>query len=471
MRGKLGESLSSIQKFDVQFERTTSSLEALREYALGRAEVSKGQFRQAIEHQWRAVEIDPNFASAWTALATMYNDTNEPGLAAECAAKAFALRDRVSEYEKARITVFYYLYVTGELEQMIEAQQAFIQNYPRDYTGPGNLADFYHRTGQFKPAVTAAREALRLNPNSANLHKNPAEFLLNFNRFAEAKEVCAGALSQNLDSFDIRGLLYTFAFVSGDTAAQQEQLTWAGGKPDEYQAVYWQAQQATFLGAWRESQELARRATALAVRHDAPEAGAQYLADAALHAAVLGQAVQVAGLADAALRLVRNKYVLVRAALALALAGQAVQAQLLVRELEQQYPKDTFVTQLWLPTINATFALQKGETQTAIQLLAAAQRYELAGEFWPQTMRAQAYLKLKQGAQAAAAYQQILDQRGQAPLSALYPRATLGLARAAALQGAAAKSRRAYQDFLTLWKEADAALPVLIEAQRELAQR
>ena len=465
LRGKLGESLGSIQKFDAQLERTTSSLDALKEYTLGRAEGTKGQYLKAIEHSRRAVDLDPNFAMAWNLLAIYYN--NQPALAAECAGKAFALRDRVSESEKPLITVFYYRNVTGELDKAIEAQEAFKQNYPRDHTGPGNLANLYNISGQFEKAVPFAREALRLNPNSEAWHDNLAWALMHLNRFAEAKDVGARSLGQKLDSFYIRNYLYSLAFVSGDAAAMEEQIAWASGKPDEYRAVNWQTQTAAFAGAWRHSQDLARRATEMAVHSEANEVGAQYAAEAALRAVALGQGAQAVSLADAALKLARTKDTLTYAALALALAGEAAKSQPLVNELEKQHPKDTLVNQLWLPVIKGALELRKGNAQAAIELLETAKRYEPVAEFWPQYVRGLAYLKLGKVAEAAAEYQKILDHRGEGPQSALYPLAHLGLARAAALLGDTAKARQEYQEFFTIWKDADSDLPILIEAKKD----
>jgi hypothetical protein len=269
-------------------------------------------------------------------LATYFNNANQPTLAADHAAKAFALRDRVSEGEKARITVFYYKYVTGEFEKAIEAQESYKQNYPREHNGPGSLSDLYLRTGQFEKAVAAAREALHLNPNTANWHANLVEGLLRLNRFAEAKEACARAQGQKLDSFAIRRFLYLLAFVSQDAAAMQEQLAWLKGKPNEYRALNWQMQTAAFAGAWRRSQNLEQQVMEMAIRSGAKEVAAQYAAEAALRAASLGQGAQVLTSAEAALKLARNQVTLTRAALALALAGAAAKAQPLVSELEQQ---------------------------------------------------------------------------------------------------------------------------------------
>ena len=319
-------------------------------------------------------------------------------------------------------------------------------DYPRDPNGPGNLGVIYGQVGQ---------------------HGNLALYLISLNRFAEAKDVCTRALGQKLDSFSIRDRLYSLAFVGNDSAAMQEQLAWASGKPNEYRAVDWESETAAFGGAWRRSQDLARRATEMAVRSDAKEVGAQYTAEAASLAAALGQNAQSVGLAEAALKLTRTKVTLTYAALALALAGDAAKTQPLMTEIEQQYPKDTIVNQLNLPMVKAALELRKGNAQAAIELLEAAKRYEPAADFWPQYLRGLAYLKIGKGAEAAAEYQKILDHRGQSPLSMLYPLAHLGLARGVALLGDPAKARQEYQEFFTMWRDADSNLPILVEAKKD----
>lgn len=467
LREKLGESLSSIQKFDAKLEVTTSSLDALKEYALGRSEQDKGQFFKAIEFYKRATEIDPNFAVAWLGLALQYTNISQPGLAAECLSKAFALSNRVSEDERARITYFYYQIVTGELEKAIEAQEAYVRSYPRAARGPGNLGNLYSITGQFEKAVAATGEALRLNPNTAIWPGNLAEALIGLNRFDEARDVCRHALAQKLDSTSIRERLYTVAFVSGDAQGLQEQVGWSSGRTDEYRAVYWLAQSASFSGRWRESNEHLRRATELALRAEAREVVAIYTADQALRAAWLGQFTESSTLAQSALKIERNRNVLTRAALAFALAGDAARAQTLIEELEQKHPKDTMVNQVWLPEIKAATELRKNNAQAAIELLETAKRYEAAAGFSPQTLRSMVYLKLGQGAQAAAEARGILDHRGQGPLSTLWPLAHLALARASAMQGDTEQARKSYQDFFALWKDADQDIPILIEARRE----
>jgi eukaryotic-like serine/threonine-protein kinase len=467
LREKLGESLSSIQKFDAKLEVTTSSLEALKEYALGRSEQDRGQSFKAIEFYKRTTEIDPNFAVAWLGLALQYTNTSQPALAAECLSKAFALSSRVSEDERARITYFYYQIVTGELEKAIEAQEAYVRSYPREARGPGNLGNLYSITGQFEKAVAATSEAQRLNPNTTIWPGNLAEALIGLNRFDEAREVCRRALAQKLDSTSIRERLYAVAFVSGDAQALHEQIDWAKGRTDEYRAVYWLAQSSSFSGRWRESNEQLRRATEIASRAQAQEVVASYTAEQALRAAWLGQSAQSITLAQSALNVERNRNVLTRAALAFAVAGEVVKAQALIEELEQKHPKDTLVNQIWLPEIKAAIELHRNNAQGALELLETTRRYEAAAAFSSQTLRILVYLKLGQGAQAAAEARQILEHRGQAPLSTLWPLAHLSLARASAMQGDTLQARKSYQDFFTIWKDADQEIPILIEAKRE----
>ncbi|HEU4870233.1 MAG TPA: protein kinase [Pyrinomonadaceae bacterium] len=468
LREQLGESLNSIQKFDAKLEVTTSSLEALKEYALGRAEQDRGQFFKAIEFYKRATELDPNFAVAWLGLGLQYFNTSQPGLASESLSKAFNVSDRVSEDERARITYFYYQIVTGELEKAIEAQEAYVRSYPREARGPGNLGNLYSITGQFDKAVVATNHALHLNPNTTIWPGNLAEALIGLNRFDEARDVCRRALSQKLDSTSIRERLYSVAFVSGDEQSLQEQIAWAGGRADEYRAVYWLTQSSSFRGKWRESNEHLRRATELALKAQAREVVAGYTAEQALRAAWLGHFAQAKTLAESALKIERNRNVLTRTALAFALAGDNAKVQPLVQELEEKHPKDTMVNQVWLPEIKAAIELRKNNAAAALELLKPTERYEAAAAFSSQMLRSLVYLKLEQGAHAEAEARKVLDHRGQSPLSSLWPLAHVMLARAAAMQGNTAEARKSYQEFLTLWKDADQDIPVFVEAKREL---
>ena len=466
LREKLGESLGSIQKFDAPLEVTTSSLEALKAFSLGLEQTQSGKFLEAIPFYKRAVETDPGFGYAYGTLAVNYYNTRQPKLAAEYAEKAFALRDRMSELEKLRITSFYYAFVTGEVDKGIETVELYKRTYPRDERGPLNLSDRCGMIGQFEKAVAEARQALALNPNNAVAYWNLADSLTRLNRFSEAKEICEQAIQQKLDTIALHYFLYQISFVEGDPAAMQQQLTWASGRLDAYMALDWQNGASAFDGQWRRAQEFSRRSIDLATRSDAKEVAARYAAEAALRAAVFGECTLARAAAAQSLAFERNQVSLTRLTLALALCGEASQTQSLVEELVKRYPKDTLINGLSLPIRGAALELQRHNPNEAIQLLETARRYEAAAEFWPQYLRGLAYLNLKSGNAAAVEFQRILDHRGEAPLSVLYPLARLGSARAFALTSDTEKSRKEYQHFFALWKDADADLPVLIDAKK-----
>ena len=466
LREKLGESLSSIERFDAPLELTTSSLEALKIFSLGFELRLKGRNAEVIPFYRRAIELDPNFAYAYLELAAIYDNTTQPRQAAEYASKAYELRDRVSELERLRITFFYQTFVTGELNSAIETLELYKQTYPRDERAFMYLSHIYCRVGRFEKAIAAAREALRLNSANAVNYVNEGEMLLHLNRFAEARQVFEQASEQNLDNLWFHTYLYQIAFILDNTAAMANQLDWFSGQADEYIALDLQTGTLAFRGEWRKAQDFSRRAVDLATRNGAAEVAARYEAEHALRATVFGQFAQAKTAAAQSHALAHTQLSLTRGALALALSGESNQAQSFVEELVKRYPKDTIINGIWLPAIRAALDLQLGNASQAIESLQPAGRYE-AAEFWPQYLRALAYLKLGHGAEAAAEFQKILDHRGQAPLSVLYPLAHLGLARAAAMNGDATKTRQAYQDLFALWKDADADLPVLIEAKKE----
>ena len=473
IRNEVGESLSSVQKFDVPLEKaTTNSLEALKAYTLGvKTALEKGD-AEAIPFDKRAIELDPNLAMAYDGLGADYHNLNQPSLAANYLKKAFELRDRVTEREKFHITALYYQLATGELEKANQTYELWLRVYPRDDTARGNLGSNYSILGQYEKAAIETRESLLLEPNSVVGYENLSQIYLSMNRFDEARTTTEEALRRNLDDIGLHLNLYALAFFQGNVAAMKEQAGWAFGKPG---AEDWMLSVESDTEAWsgrlEKARELSRRAVETARRGDEKEPAALWQANAAIREALFGNAEAARQNAAAVVALAPgSRDAESQAALAYALAGDAARAQSLADDLAKRFPQDTVVQSIWLPTIRAQIEMDRKNPARSIELLQPAAPYDL-GDVGavPVYVRAEAYLSAHQGSQAAVEFQKIVDHRGlvfNEPIGAL---AHLGLGRAYDLQGDTAKARSAYQDFLTLWKDADTGIPVLIAAKSEYA--
>jgi len=468
LREKLGETLSSIQDFDAPIEQvTTSSLEALRYYSLGLEQHSNGRYAKAIPFYERAVEVDPRFAIAFARMATCYNFMKQYESARAAASKAYEYRDRASEREKLYVSWNYYGAVIGDIDKAADALDVWKRTYPRDWEPHNLLAVRYTLTGPFDKAVEEASEATRLNPKEAKAHANLAIAFIGLNRFDEARQVLQNALGQKLETDAMHVNLYHLAFIRGDAAGAREQLDWAASTYTGYLAESWQAQAAEFHGQVAKADQLSQQAAEWAQRNNLKEIAAQLLWQDAIRDATFRQCDKVPGLTTKALSLSRDLSSLHQSANALAICNQAAAAQSLIDEMLKRFPQDSLLNSVSIPLIKAQLELARGNTIQAVQLLESARRYEVYGDFWPQYVRGQAYLKQGNGAQAATEFKGILDHRGWYPLSPLYSLAHLQYARASALSGDNATARKAYQDFFDLWKEADSALPLLTEAHQE----
>ena len=470
LRAELGESLASIQKFDAPIEQaTTSSLEAFKALSLGDEQRAKGKYAEAIPFYKRATELDPNFAVAYSRMAVMYSNLQQPESAAEFSEKAFALRDRVSERERFYIESRYYG-TAGDQDKSIEIMELWKGTYPRDFVPRTNLASAYLLAiGQYQRAAEEAQEAIRLNPNTSSTYENLSEAFLFLNRLDEAKAVIEQAVALKHDTSLDHVNLYRIAFIRGDTVAMQQQVDWASGKPTEHELVEAQGQAAISSGQLRKAKELSNRAVELAQRRDFKEVAASYASASVLREAVVGNCQRAKQGAANAVSFARSRISMSYAALALASCGEAGQAQSLIDELAKRFPKDSFVNGTWLPAIRAVLEINRNNPALAIQLLQAAARYEMGGDarLWPAYIRGLAYLRQRSGAEATSEFQKIIDHRGLVAISPLYPLAHLGLARSAVLAGDTAKARKAYQDFFALWRDADQDIPILIEAKKE----
>jgi tetratricopeptide (TPR) repeat protein len=478
LRERLGESLSSVQRFDTPVEQaTTPSLEALQAYSLGRKTmVGKGDYAAAVPLFQRAIGLDPNFAMAYASLGTSYDSLGETSLGAENTRKAYELRERVSEREKFYIESHFYNYVTGDLEKARQAYELWAQTYPRDLVPPYNLGVIYANLGQYDKMLAEYREALRLDPASGASHANLVSSYLNLNRLEEARATAEEAQAKKLDSPSLRFNLYWLAFLQNDAAGMDQKLAWSAGKLGvEDVLLANEADTAAYSGRLGKAREFSRRAVASAERAEEKEAAAGYEAEAALREALFGNAAEARKRVAAALVLATGRDVQDGAALALAFAGDAARAQPLADDLAKRFPEDTIVQFNYLPRIHAQLALIRNDSSKAIEALQAAAPYELGTPFSPSALypvyvRGEAYLAGHQASKAAAEFQKILDHRGvvtNEPIGAL---AHLGLARAYVLQGDTAKARAAYNDFLTLWKDADPEIPILRAAKSEYAK-
>jgi len=473
LRTKLGESLPSVQKFDVPVEATTSSLEALKNYSMGITIMREKGDAPSIPFFKRAIELDPNFPIAYSALSVSCGNLNQRSLALEYATKAYQLRDRVTEREKLRITASYFN-ATGELDREAQTYELWTANYPRDFVPHNNLGNAYGSMGQYDKALAEYQEALRLAPTVSH-YSNLGATYVNLNRLEEAKATFDQALAHKLDSGGLRQQIYFLAFLRGDTAQMEQELAWGAGKPgDEDALLSAQSDTEAYYGRMSKARDFSRRAADSAVRADSKEAAALWQVNAALREAELGNTSVAKQGVTAALALSPGRDVKISAALTLARIGDAPRAKTLVEELEKSYPTNTMLKLDGLPTINAAIELSKGNSSQALLDLEAAAPYELGqagtmGSVYPAYVRGQAYLQSHNGAAAAAEFQKLLDRRGIVLNFVTGALAHLQVGRAYAMSGDTAKAKAAYNDFLTLWKDADPDIPILKQAKAEYA--
>ena len=479
LRNEVGESLGSVQKFDVPLEQaTTNSLEALKNLALGAKTLGERGAAEAIPFYKRAIELDPNFAVAYASLGGSYHNLGEPSLAAENTRKAYELRERVSEREKFYIESRYYEYVTGDLEKARQSYELWAQTYPRDVVPAGNLNLIYDYLGQYDKGLAQSRESYRLVPDDLS-YSNLVIAYLFLNRLEEARATAEEAQAKNLDSPYLRINLYAISFLQNDAAGMAQQVAWASGKSGVEDALLAaEADTAAYSGRLARARGFSRQAVASAERAEEKETAAGYEADAAMREALFGNEAEARQRARTVLALSNGRDVEYGAALALALAGEAHRAQALADDLGRRFPEDTIVQFNYLPTINAQFALERNDISTAIEALQVAAPYELGlpgtGSFmpglYPVYVRGEAYLARHQGIEAAAEFQKILSHRSVVQNESIGALAHLSLARAYVSQGDTAKARAAYQDFFTLWKDADPDIPILFAAKAEYAK-
>jgi serine/threonine protein kinase len=482
LRPKLGESLASVQRFDTPLARvTTSSLEALQAYSQAGKAFQLGGSNAAISYLRRAIQLDPNFALAYSALGgNQGSNLQEPGQAAENVRKAYELRDRVSEWERFQITDDYYANVTGELDKALQTAHAWAEAYPRA-AGPhvtiGYLSAY---NAKYDDEVRESIESLRLRSSDPSGYSNLMEGYIALGKLDEAKSFGRKALDQKLEGQFVRDDLYTIAFLESDTGEMQRQVQATAGKAG-VEDILLSAESDTqgYYGKLSTGRELSKRASQSALGAEEKETAALWLLDSALRDAEVGHRTQALQTLKDGLAIASTRDVQTLAALTLASLGEQARAKTMADALQKEHSLNTTVNHYWLPTIQGYIELRSGHPAQTIRLLEGSTPYDLAlplpqysagGTLYPIYVRGQAYLALHQGKEAAAEFQKFIDHRtivANYPLASL---ARLGLARAYSLQNDTAKARAAYQDFFALWKDADPDIPILKQAKAEYAK-
>jgi len=481
IRKKLGESLTTLQAYDMPLEQaTTPSLDALQAFTQGNLARDRAGDAATIPFFKHAVELDPKFALAYDALGLTYSNLDEPGLASENIMKAYQLRDRASEREKFEITANYSQMVTGQLERANQTAELWAQVYPRDDYPRNLLGINFEFLGQYDKAVPEMVAAIRLHPNGAILRSDLMEDYIALNRLEEAKAVFREALVRKLDHPFLHADLYAILFLEADRVQMDREVAWSAGRPGaEDLFLSLESDTSSFQGNLGKAREYSRRAVDSALRAGHKETAALWQMNAALREAEFGNMERSVRETQAALSIASTRDVQVLAALALARAGKVPPAEKMAEDLAARFPVNTAITAYWLPAIRASIELARENADKAVEVLQSAVTYELGypnpqvgvGRFlYPAYLRGQAYLRMRRGREAALEFQKFFDYRtgvANCPLGAL---SRLELAHAFSMQGDSVGARASYRDFLDLWKNADSDMPILAQAKVEYAK-
>jgi tRNA A-37 threonylcarbamoyl transferase component Bud32/tetratricopeptide (TPR) repeat protein len=463
MRRKLGESLTSIEKLNLPLEEaTTSSLEALQNYTAGTAELSLGHALAAVPSFERAVALDPNFADAYHRLGVAFEVAGDMGRSAEYAKQAFHLIDRVCARERAEITPYYYRAI-GDVDKEIDAYQAGIRNYPREWVLHNQLSLIYIDLGQYEDGLREALEAARLQPNLDAPYRRQLDAYICLNRIPEAERLAGKLRPQELAGARIHQRFLELAYVEDDPAAVSRETQWFAGRVEEYLSFGLQAASRNVHGQRRESHKLYQRAAETALRRGLPQVADEFDEADAFADALLGNCQTARRLG--------------RPALALAMCGDSAQAEKLTAETSQHFPNGTIWNAVQLPEIRAAISCNRNHPAESVELLASAAPYERS-YIGASYLRGLAYLRLQKGVEAAAEFRKIVDHKGASwgatwvhpNWGQFYALSYLGMARGFALAGDTPKARKAFQDFFELWKDADPDIALLRQAKAEYAK-
>jgi eukaryotic-like serine/threonine-protein kinase len=480
LRSKLGESLTLVEKYDTPvLQATTPSLDALKAYSKGIIEEEKLNAAGALPFFKRATELDPNFALAFVGEALADDDTGEDEAARASLQKAFELRNRVSEQEKLSITALYHGTVTGDSQQFLEANRLWASMYPREHLPHDNLASYYNTVGAFDKALAESNAAVRIAPHSSSGYVNLASAYFGLNRWQQSRAALEPVIARGQGDFAMYCFLYVAAWTQNDRPAMQSYLDAAQkglAEGDMARLQFTRAEEAASYGKFRTAHEMDERSEQIASELGLNQSAGAMMGLEALWQSQVGNRLAARELARQALAKAQGVDVAVNAAVALAAAGDVASAQAIANSLMQHHPEDTLLNAVSVPLIRSNIELEHDNPIRAIELLRTSSPYELGfgflyyPPFVPNYTRAQAYLKLRDGSDAAAEFHKVLDHRGLDPNSPIYVLAQLGLGRAKALAGDVAGARSAYQDFFAAWTNAEPDIPILRQAKAEYAK-
>ena len=482
LRVRLGESLSTLDEHNRPLpDVSTASLDALKAYSAGlQVRVTQGRLA-AIEQFKRAVEIDDGFAVAHARLGTEYSTGGESVLGIQHTTRAFELRERATDEEKFFITATYHRQVTGNLEQALQAFDLWAQTYPRTFNYYGLASGFVTKgSGRYEGCIERAAKAEAADPQSPFGYLNAAACYMYLDRLDDAAEALQRAAERKVSGPDFTPWHFHLAFLRGDGAAMEREFARAQGNAPEPALTHFKALALARSGQLERAGSLARRAVDLSEKARQRELAAVFQAAPAVWHALMGNVAEARGTAALALDMSTGRDVSYAAAFALALTGELSRSRALLKDLEARFPQDTTVQISYLPALRGVIALGQGKPGEALAQLEPALSNEFAlpatafiasfGSLYPAYVRGQTYLAAKRPADAAVEFRKIISHRGlvmEDPIDAV---ARLQLARALVASGDTARARVAYQDFLTLWKQADTDVPILKQAQMEAAK-
>jgi eukaryotic-like serine/threonine-protein kinase len=470
-RRRLGESRESLQKYNVPVEQaTTSSLEALKAYQLGlelRSHAKNVESRPAFK---TAIALDPNFAIAYAQLGSAYSNEGDTKEGEKYFRKAFELRARATEPERLYIAGRYFDIVTGELEKGSETYKLWAELYPNEWRPYNSLANDAYMMGRYETVVEAARQAVRLGPNQNFAYNNLLSGLIGLNRVDEARKMCEQLQSQGNDESFIHLILFGIAFLRHDQGGLRREIEWGQKHPDDQNMIYVRAQADAASGKLREGTELLELFAKMNVASGDAESAADALAFAGEINSEDGRAVLAQKEFDAALKLAKSEVPLGLAGLGAARAGDQRRAQDLLDQLNHDYPLSTLTIGVFSPMVRTNIATAHGSSAKEVtSLMEPALPYEFGFQagMVPIYVRAMSYLDVHAPEAAAREFQKILDHHYVDAVSTLYPLSELGIGRAYAMLGRKAESRKAYEEFFELWKDADKDLPIILKARKE----